>query len=129
MHENTQQALCLIEELIASGREAAFDVVYSDPPDRDEGPDEAYEARIEVEYNQVLDELATIVTKRYGPPQAEPPKWANLRATAWRVGSGIIFAFLERDDWDTPLSIVVGRSHSSSHEMDVDPWSYERKDG
>lgn len=128
MHENTQKALRLIDELIANEREVAFDVVYSDFPDRDEGPDQAYEERINIEYNQVLNELTAIITKRYGAPITNPPTWANLRATAWRIGSGVVFTFLERDDWDTPLSIVVGRSHSSSHEMDDDPWSYERQD-
>lgn len=128
MHENSQKALRLIDQLVAGNVEAAFNLVYSEFPDLDKGPDEAYEAKINAEYNMVLDEIGGVMAKRYGAPLQEPPSWANLRCTAWPAGEGMVFAFLERDDWDAPLSIVIGRSHSVSHEMDEDPWSYERKE-
>ena len=128
MHEHTKKALELIDRAIREETEAAYDVAYSEFPDMDEGPDEEYEAQINEEYNRVLDEIAAVLTSRYGSPIDTSFPWANLRASGWRIGTGVVYAFLERDDWDTPLSIVVGRANATSLDTETDPWEYERKE-
>ncbi len=128
MHKTAKLALRLIETLTAKNDRSAYHVTYSEFPDRDEGPDEGYEQQIQAEFDLILDEIAVELTKKYGRPLPAAPAWSQLRATGWSTGSTIIYAFLERDDWDTPLIMNVGCAGPSSRESAEDPWSFERKD-
>ena len=128
MHETTKNSLQIIEQLVTNGDYSEFYVANSEFPDRDDGPDEAYEQKVQAEYDQILDEIAAELTAKYGDPLEEPPAWAQLRATGWRAGPGVAYAFLERDDGDTPLIITVGFAALSSNEEAEDPWAYERKE-